>query len=89
MKTFLKLLLAGAVAGFLYTLGSAPVPAYTFAVVAALTAWTLIQYRPARARWQPKQGVTPFSRLGATDVPLRYPVAKPRQTVPPQLTLAE
>lgn len=89
MKTFLKLLLAGALAGFLYTLGNAPVPAYTFAVVAALTAWTLVQYRAARPRWQPKLNATPFSRPGATDMPLRFPTAKPRQTVPAQLTLAE
>ena len=89
MKTFLKLLLAGALAGFLYTMTDAPVPAYTFAVVAALTAWTLVQYRTARPRWQPKLRSTPFSRPGATDVPLRFPAAKPRPSAPAQLTLAE
>jgi len=89
MKSFLKLLLAGAVAGFLYTLGSAPVPAFTFAVVAILTAWTLVQYGPTRPRWQPKVRAAPVPRAGATDHPLRFPGPKPRQTVPTQLTLVE
>lgn len=77
MKTFLKLLLAGAVAGFLYTLGSAPVPAFTFVVVAILTAWTLVQYGPARPRWQPKLRPELIRRAGATDQPLRF-AAPPR-----------
>ena len=89
MKSFLKLLLAGALAGFLYTLGSAPVPAFTFAVVAILTAGTLVQYTPARPRWQPKLRAAPMRHLGAIDQPLRFPTAKPRHTASPQLRLAK
>ncbi|MBX3751160.1 MAG: hypothetical protein KF897_13825 [Opitutaceae bacterium] len=89
MKSFLKLLLAGAVAGFLYTLGSAPIPAFTFAVVAILTAWTLVQYGPARPRWQPKVRALPSRRTCATDLQLRFPAVKPAEKVSPQLTLAE
>jgi len=90
MKTFLNLLLAGALAGFLTTFGSAAVPAYTFAVVAALTAWTLVQYTPSRPRWQPKVCEALNRRSGATDVPLRFPAnPKPESSPQPQLTLVE
>ena len=89
MKTFLKLLLAGALAGLLFTFGRAAAPAFTNVIVGALIAWTLVQYRPVRPRWQPKLRATTPRRPGATDVPLRFPAAKARQSVPAQLTLAE
>ncbi len=54
MKTFLKLLLAGALAGLLFTTGDAAPSAFTNLIVGALIAWTLVQYRPTRSRWQPK-----------------------------------
>ncbi len=89
MKTCLIFLLAAALAGLTLTLGHTAVPAYTFAVVAILVAWTLVQYTPARPRWQPKLRALVNRHPGATDVPLRFPAAKPRPSVPPQLTLAE
>lgn len=89
MNTFLKLLLAGALAGLLFTLGRAAAPAFTNVIVGALIAWTLVQYTPARPRWQPKLRALVNRHPGATDVPLRFPAAKPRPSVPAQLTLAE
>lgn len=90
MKSFLKLLLAGAVAGFLYTLGSAPVPAFTFAIVAILIAWTLVQYGPARPRWQPKVRSASVRHPGAIDQPLRFPNApRPRASERAAATLAQ
>ena len=89
MKICLSLLLAAALAGFALTFGTMTTAAFTFAVVAMLAAWTLAQYHPARPRWQPKLRTMTGRRPGATDVPLRFPVAKARQSVPAQLTLAE